>query len=65
MENKKILILSGSSRKNGNTQILAEAFADESRKAGNEVKIIELCDQQINNCLACNYCAENGGICWQ
>lgn len=65
MDSKKILILSGSSRKNGNTQLMAETFAEECHKAGKEVKIIELCDLQVNDCLACNYCMKNTGTCIQ
>lgn len=61
----KILIISGSSRKNGNTQLMAQAFADECLKTGNEVKIIELCNQHINDCLACDYCTKNSGRCAQ
>lgn len=65
MYGKKILILSGSSRKNGNTQLMAEAFAKECSESGNEAKVIELCKKQINDCLACDYCSKNRGICIQ
>jgi len=65
MYDKKILILSGSSRKNGNTQLMAEAFAKECSDSGNEVNIIELCTKQINDCLACDYCTKNSRICIQ
>lgn len=65
MPNKKILILSGSSRKNGNTQLMAETFAKECSEKGNEVKIIELCTNKINDCLACDYCTKNSGNCIQ
>lgn len=65
MYGNKVLILSGSSRKNGNSQLMAEAFAKECIESGNEVKIIELCDMRINECLACNYCTKSGNTCIQ
>ena len=62
---KNILILSGSGRKNGNTQSLVEAFAGKCKKEGHQVTILELCEYQIRHCLSCNYCAKNPGICVQ
>lgn len=62
---KKILILSGSGRKNGNTQSLAEAFARKCRKEGHRVTILELSEFQIKHCLSCDYCKKYSGICIQ
>lgn len=36
--NKRILILSGSPRKNGNSDILCEQFAKGAKEAGNSVE---------------------------
>ncbi len=65
MFGKKVLILSGSSRKNGNTQLMAEAFAMECRETGNDVELIQLYEKSVNPCLACDYCSDNGGTCIQ
>ena len=36
--NKKIIILNGAARKNGNTAKLVEAFEDGAKSAGNQVR---------------------------
>ncbi len=50
-----ILILTGSSRKGGNTDILAEAFA-EGASQKHDVEIISIRDVNINPCIGCNAC---------
>ena len=50
---KKIIILNGAARKNGNTAKLAEAFADGARSAGNEVKSFHLDIMDIHSCKGC------------
>lgn len=57
---KNILILVGSSRKNGNTDLLASAFADGARAAGHNVHKVLLGDKMINGCLGCNACKHTG-----
>lgn len=51
----KIVILSGSPRKGGNTAMLAEAFAKGARE-NNSVEIISVTDYKINPCIGCNSC---------
>ncbi len=51
----KIVILNGSARKGGNTELLAHAFADGARTC-NEVEIIAVGDVNVNPCLGCNAC---------
>ena len=51
--NKKIIILNGAARKNGNTAKLAESFADGARSAGNEVKSFYLDSMDIHSCKGC------------
>ena len=50
-----ILIISGSPRKGGNTELLAEAFA---KGAANHhhVEIVSVRDYKVNPCLGCNAC---------
>lgn len=62
----KILILNGSPRTNGNTAAMAAAYAAGAREAGHDVNIIDVCRQEINGCLACEYCRTKGnGKCVQ
>ena len=53
-----ILILSGSPRKGGNTDLLAEAFA-KGASAQHHVEIVSVCDYKVNPCLGCNACFKN------
>lgn len=53
---KKILILSTSPRKGGNSDTLAEEFAKGAREAGHEVEKIGLWDKTIGFCRGCLSC---------
>ncbi len=59
-----ILILSGSPRKDGNTELLAEAFA-KGASAQHHVEIVFVRDYKVNPCLGCNACFKTNGICAQ
>lgn len=60
---KKVLILSGSPRRGGNSDILCEEFARGAKKAGNGVDIIRVSEKTIGYCQACYYCREHNGNC--
>jgi len=60
---KRILILAGSPRKNGNSAALCRAFAQGAEKSGHQVETIFLRDKKIGYCLACYHCKKSGGIC--
>lgn len=53
---KKILMLSTSPRKNGNSQALADAFCQGAAKAGHEVEKVWLGDKDIGFCTGCLAC---------
>ena len=53
-----ILIISGSKRKGGNTDTLAQSF-EEGAKLHNTVEIISVHDYKIRACTGCNYCFKN------
>lgn len=53
---KKILVISTTLRKNGNSAALAEAFAKGARQAGNEVETVSLAGKTINFCRGCLAC---------
>ena len=56
----KIIILTGSPRKDGNTAMLAKAFADGAGQR-HEVEIIPAADCRIQPCLGCNRCYTGEG----
>lgn len=60
-----IIILVGSTRKNGNTALLAKSFAEGAAK-NNNVEIISVADYNINPCIGCNSCFTREGYkCFQ
>ncbi len=60
---KKVLILSGSPRKGGNSDLLCDEFAKGARKSGNEVEKIFVSEKQVAPCRACYYCTKHDGEC--
>ena len=62
---KKILILTGSIRKEGNSKRLAEAFAKGTREVGNEVEFVDCARLNVGACMVCNQCFKNGAACIQ
>ena len=50
---KKILILNGSPRTNGNTSALTAQFKKGAEEAGNEVTEFQLSKMKIGGCLGC------------
>jgi len=53
-----ILILSGSPRKGGNTEMLVDAFAKGTMEH-HQVEIVSVRDYKVNPCLGCNACFMN------
>ena len=51
----RIVILVGSVRKDGNTDLLAKAFFN-GAKENNEGEIISVADYKVNPCIGCNSC---------
>ncbi|MFR5658789.1 MAG: flavodoxin family protein [Butyricimonas faecihominis] len=62
---KNILILEGSPRPNGNSDMLAEAFATGARAKGYEVSVIKVPGYKVNGCFACGMCWSMGTPCVQ
>ena len=60
---KNVLILSGSPRRGGNSDLLCEEFMRGAAYAGNQVEKIFLRSKKIGYCNACYYCKQSGGIC--
>ena len=60
---KKVLILSGSPRVSGNSDILCDEFKKGALEAGNEVEKINFAKMKIEYCKGCYYCMKNNGKC--
>ena len=60
---KKVLILSGSPRRGGNSDILCEEFMKGALDSGNEVEKIFVAEKKIAPCTGCYYCKNSGGRC--
>lgn len=60
---KKVLILSGSPRKGGNSDILCDEFAKGATEAGHNVEKIRVSEKNIHPCIACYHCSKNSGAC--
>lgn len=60
---KKVLILSGSPRKFGNSDLLAEEFKKGAEASGNQVEKIRVAEKNVGYCHACYYCRDHGGEC--
>lgn len=59
---KHILILSGSPRKNGNSDLLCESFRKGALEAGHQVEKIRVAEKNIGFCRGC-YACKDTGIC--
>lgn len=60
---KNVLILSGSPRRGGNSDILCDEFARGALDAGNRAEKIRVAEKKIGYCRACYYCRDNNGAC--
>lgn len=56
----KILILTGSPRKNGNSATLADHFTKGAKEAGHEVVRFDAAFKKVHPCIACDSCGMNG-----
>lgn len=61
---KKILIVQGGGRANGNTAQLVQAFEKGAREAGHDVETVSLLKTEVRGCLGCNAC-RHGKPCVQ
>ena len=56
----KILVLTGSPRKNGNSNTLADNFIKGAQEAGHTVVRFDSAFKNVHPCIACNKCGMNG-----
>ena len=60
---KKVLILSGSPRKGGNSDILCDEFLRGAQDAGHKAEKIRISEKKVAPCSGCYYCSTHGGAC--
>lgn len=61
----KIVVLTGSMRKGGNTELLAQAFLEGASK-NNDVESVSVSDYKVNPCIGCNSCfTRKDNTCFQ
>lgn len=60
---KNVLILSGSPRKGGNSDLLCDEFMRGAVESGHAVEKIRVAEKNIGCCRACYYCRKSGGEC--
>ena len=54
---KKIMILNGAGRRNGNVASLLKSFTEGAQSVGNEVREFYLQTMNIHGCIDCQGCA--------
>ncbi len=60
---KNILVITGSPRKGGNSELLAEAFAKGAQVKGHSVTMFNAAAKVISGCKACGACWNKGRAC--
>ena len=58
--NKKVLIISSTPRKGGNSDILCDEFATGAKESGNKVEKVRIADKKISYCTGCYACQKTG-----
>lgn len=60
---KNVLVITGSPRKGGNSELLAEAFMRGVQAAGHEAVMFDAAADPVLPCTACNGCWSKGRAC--
>ncbi len=60
---KKIVVLTGSPRKNGNSSAMADAFIKQAEANGHEVTRFDTAFMKFKSCRACDTCYKTGEAC--
>ena len=63
--NKKVLVLSSSPRRGGNSDLLCDQFTMGVQQVGHHAEKIFLKDKKINYCTGCGSCSNGGKSCPQ
>lgn len=60
---RKITVITGSPRKNGNSMAMTEAFIEVAAKKGHSVVRFDAAKENVGGCIACESCFKSGGAC--
>lgn len=60
---KKIVVLTGSPRKNGNSFAMTDAFVEAAKESGHTVTRYDVAFMTIGGCRACDTCYKSGKAC--
>ena len=60
---KKILVLTGSPRNGGNSDLMADAFIKGARAKGHDVVKVKTDEKKVQGCKACRACYSKGTAC--
>lgn len=60
---KKIVVITGSPRKNGNSFAMTQAFIEAAEKKGYEVTRFDAAMKNVGGCRACETCFKTGKAC--
>lgn len=55
-----ILVVSGSPRRNGNTDYVCSVFMDEAERLGRATEFVRVADYRIKPCISCRTCLDRG-----
>ena len=61
----KVVVISSSPRRHGNSEVLCDAFIKGASEAGHEVEKFVLADYRIEPCIACEYCRSHDHQCFK
>lgn len=62
---KKVLIISSSPRRNGNSELLCKQFLKGAKEAKTDVEMVNINDYHIAPCIACEYCRRHTRTCFK
>lgn len=60
---KNIVVITGSPRKGGNSELLAKSFIEGAVSKGHNVTLFEAAKKNIRGCIACGTCFSKGYAC--
>lgn len=63
MDKKNIFVVTGSPRRNSNSDLLADAFIEGAKEAGHTVTRFDAGRKKLNGCIACETCFSKKGAC--
>jgi multimeric flavodoxin WrbA len=60
---KNIVVIAGSPRRGGNSELLAKAFTEGAEQAGHHVSLFAVKNKKLSPCIACDACFRKGQAC--